>query len=617
MPPAEGEAATPAVEARAEVPEVAVEGEGKAAEAALPTEPTPPPTAEEASTIKAEELGKEGEVEPVVESPKENEIKDENQPAVAKAGEGEETSASTIKAKELEKESEVKPIVEAPKESETKDVENQPAVVKEDEVKSGEGEETNGVEEGEVKAAETATSAANLDNAANPPENVDKPETNATNVEKSAAEESASKEAAEPASAEPRLDLKDESVSGESKENEGDKKTEEVEAPITEKVNEEGVNNTSDASAEEPKEQEAPVETKEPEPEAQKNAAEGEATKEAGPDANAITQVQETEPIAQAETEKLPESLESSTKSNDTSVAETATGAEKLNPDAEKEKVESATNDAKESPTQDIAPTESQIVEQPKEVAAPSAQDHDYEDVTPLNSVADEVMLNTEYEDVTLLDSVVEESVVAPLEEKPQPAVPQPLGKAPEPVPKPEAPAPIPQAEANAAEPKPEAVVEGTPEEAPASATAEPTTDTLPVVSPRHKRNRDSFVETKEEIVDDLEFIKAKLATPPTAPAKGKRTSKEAAEIPEATKGTEEPERTKEVVGNVEKEKANETVSEEKAESKPEFARECIPPVRPQRSRTRPGARLSVPDWQPPKQTIFDYLISCFKPQAQ
>ena len=64
MPPAEGEAATPAVEARAEVPEVAVEGEGKAAEAALPTEPTPAPTAEEASTIKAEELGKEGEVEP-------------------------------------------------------------------------------------------------------------------------------------------------------------------------------------------------------------------------------------------------------------------------------------------------------------------------------------------------------------------------------------------------------------------------------------------------------------------------------------------------------------------------------------------------------------------------
>merc|ERR1712051_118344 len=217
-------------------------------------------------------------------------------------------------------------------------------------------------------------------------------------------------------------------------------------------------------------------------------------------------------------------------------------------------------------------------------------------------------MLNTEYEDVNLLDAVVEESVVAPVEDKPQPAVPQPLGKTPEPVP--EAPAPIPQAEAN------QSAVEGTPEEAPPSAAVEPTTDSPPVVSPRHKRNRDSFVETKEEIVDDLEFIKAKLATPPTAPAKGKRASKETAEIPEATKSAEEPERTKEVVENVATEKANETVKEEKAEAKPEFARECIPPVRPQRSRARAGARLSVPDWQPPKQTIFDYLISCFKPQA-
>merc|ERR1712226_251211 len=170
------------------------------------------------------------------------------------------------------------------------------------------------------------------------------------------------------------------------------------------------------------------------------------------------------------------------------------------------------------------------------------------------------------------------------------------------------------QAEANVTVTEAKVAVEGTPEEAPTSAAVEPTTDIPPVVSPRHKRNRDSFVETKEEIVDDLEFIKAKLATPPTAPAKGKRASKEAAEIPESTKGTEEPERTKEVVENVEK--ANETVKEEKAEAKPEFARECIPPVRPQRSRTRPGARLSVPDWQPPKQTLLDYLVSCFKPQA-
>merc|ERR550534_2696093 len=178
---------------------------------------------------------------------------------------------------------------------------------------------------------------------------------------------------------------------------------------------------------------------------------------------------------------------------NDSSIAETATGAEKSIPDAEKEKVESATNDAKESRIQNV---ESQVVEQPiNEVAAPSAQDHDYEDITPLNSVADEVMLNTEYEDVTLLDSVVEESVVAPLEDKPQPAVPQPLGKIPEPVPELEAPAPIPQAEANVT--VAEAAVEGTPVEASPSAAVDPTTDTPPVVSPRHKRNRDSFVETR------------------------------------------------------------------------------------------------------------------------
>jgi len=345
-------------------------------------------------------------------------------------------------------------------------------------------------------------------------------------------------------------------------------------------------------------EKEAPVEIKEqettePEPEAQKKTAEEEATQETS------TQVQETKPYAQAETEHVPECLESS---NDTSDAKTVTGSEKSSPDAEKVKTDAekakeeiAAIAAEEPTTQNKAP----------EQAAPT--DHDYEDVTPLNSVADEVILNTEYEDVTLLDSVVDESVVAPLEEKPQPAVPQPAipqqaDKTPEP----------PQSDTVTV---PEAAVEGKPEEA---STPAATTDVPPVVSPRHKRNRDSFVETKEEIVDDLEFIKAKLATPPTAPAKGKRASKEVAENPEPAKASEEVEKPKEVVENVvEKEKVNESAEEEKAEAKQEFARECIPPVRPQRSRTRPGARLSVPDWQPPKQTIFDYLLSCFKPQAQ
>merc|ERR1712038_1299321 len=381
----------------------------------------------------------------------------------------------------------------------------------------------------------------------------------------------------------------------ESKEESVESKLKEGPAPAEEPANEKEQERESEPKLQETTvevaEKEAPVEIKEqettePEPEAQKKTAEEEATQETS------TQVQETKPNAQAETQHVPECLESSNVLNDTSDAKTVTGsektspnAEKVQPDAEKAKEETAAIATEEPTTQNKAPEQ------------PAPTDHDYEDVTPLNSVADEVILNTEYEDVTLLDSVVDDSVVAPLEEKPQPA-----DKTPEPS----------QSDTVTV---PEAAVEGKPEEA---STPAATTDVPPVVSPRHKRNRDSFVETKEEIVDDLEFIKAKLATPPTAPAKGKRASKEVAENPEPVKASEEVEKPKEVVENVvEKEKVNESAEEEKAEAKQEFARECIPPVRPQRSRTRPGARLSVPDWQPPKQTIFDYLLSCFKPQAQ
>merc|ERR1712013_689896 len=371
-----------------------------------------------------------------------------------------------------------------------------------------------------------------------------------------------------------------------------------AEEPANEKEQEREIAPELQETTVEVAEKEAPVEIKEqettePEPEAQKKTAEEEATQETS------TQVQETKPNALAETDHVPECLESSSVLNDTSDAKTVTGSEKSSPDAEKVKA-----DAEKSKEEivAIAAEEATTQNKPPAVEQPAPTDHDYEDVTPLNSVADEVILNTEYEDVTLLDSVADESVVAPLEEKPQPTVPQPATKTPEP----------PKSDTVTV---PEAAVEGKPEEA---STPAATTDVPPVVSPRHKRNRDSFVETKEEIVDDLEFIKAKLATPPTAPAKGKRASKEVAENPEPAKASEEVEKPKEVVENVvEKEKVNESAEEEKAEAKQEFARECIPPVRPQRSRTRPGARLSVPDWQPPKQTIFDYLLSCFKPQAQ
>jgi len=41
-----------------------------------------------------------------------------------------------------------------------------------------------------------------------------------------------------------------------------------------------------------------------------------------------------------------------------------------------------------------------------------------------------------------------------------------------------------------------------------------------------------------------------------------------------------------------------------------EFSRECIPPVRPIRSKK--AEKLQVPEWTAPKQTIFQYLFSCF-----
>merc|ERR1719153_1462144 len=143
MPPAEGEATTPAVEAGPEVPEVAVDGEGKAVEA--PTEQLPVPVEHEAASTNDEAPGKESEVESVV--------------AVAK-------------------------------ESDTKEKDSQPEVEMEGEVKSGEGEEPPVIieggakkeekEGGDVKTAETADSVATADNAANLSENVDKQETNLT-----------------------------------------------------------------------------------------------------------------------------------------------------------------------------------------------------------------------------------------------------------------------------------------------------------------------------------------------------------------------------------------------------------------------------------------------------
>ena len=41
---------------------------------------------------------------------------------------------------------------------------------------------------------------------------------------------------------------------------------------------------------------------------------------------------------------------------------------------------------------------------------------------------------------------------------------------------------------------------------------------------------------------------------------------------------------------------------------------ECIPPVRPQR--TKRSSRIQVPEWTPPKNDLFSYLFGCVKPRV-
>jgi len=245
--------------------------------------------------------------------------------------------------------------------------------------------------------------------------------------------------------------------------------------------------------------------------------------------------------------------------------------------------------------------------------------DHDYEDVTPLNSVKDEVVaaqgedtgevakVNEDvnkvvedappvatprmkkYEDVTHVNTVIDDVVATPVKD-----------------------------------------------------TAEVTNAVdVPLDSPRNKK--DSFVETKDGIVDDIEFIKAKLTTPPIAPAKSKRASKEVKEMEVnemevkdvevkamEVKKEDVKDQTVKVdakeVTDKEEVKPKEVIKEEvnskedvvlegpsSNEKKEEFSKECIPPVRPLRSRRAP-AKLEVPDWRPPKQSILEYVFGCFRP---
>merc|ERR1711915_580894 len=136
--------------------------------------------------------------------------------------------------------------------------------------------------------------------------------------------------------------------------------------------------------------------------------------------------------------------------------------------------------------------------------------------------------------------------------------------------------------------------------------------------------NRDSYQATKEEIEDSLEFIKSKLNAP-EVPTKTKRQSKEIkhldeAEIPPPPPSdvviplpVVVPNKSSDVLET--KKESEVAVLQADKETEPvveKFATECIPPVRPERLK-RHSAKLNVPDWQPPKQNIFDYIFGCFK----
>merc|ERR1711892_1144252 len=149
--------------------------------------------------------------------------------------------------------------------------------------------------------------------------------------------------------------------------------------------------------------------------------------------------------------------------------------------------------------------------------------------------------------------------------------------------------------------------------------------------------NRDSYQATKEEIEDSLEFIKAKLNQPevpespeatrsPAVPAKAKRVSTEIKHLEEGEIPSPPPSHVVIPLPVVVPSKTSNVLETKKEsfavapaadkESEPivqKFARECIPPVRPERLK-RNSAKINVPDWQPPKQNILTYIFGCFKP---
>jgi len=146
----------------------------------------------------------------------------------------------------------------------------------------------------------------------------------------------------------------------------------------------------------------------------------------------------------------------------------------------------------------------------------------------------------------------------------------------------------------------------------------------LTVKTEEKKTNRDSYEVTKEEIEDSLQFIKSKLSTPPLPPAKSKRSSKE---LKDSTKKENQVAAAPPVVPEVfsiplpvvvkeEKDtvvKSNEAMEKSKNVPDDNSAVDCVPPIRPERSRKSCQKQFSVPDWTPPKQNVFQYILCCFK----
>ena len=163
-------------------------------------------------------------------------------------------------------------------------------------------------------------------------------------------------------------------------------------------------------------------------------------------------------------------------------------------------------------------------------------------------------------------------------------------------------------------------------------------------------RNRDSYQLTKEEIEESLSFIKSKLSSTPLPPVKTKRPSGSVVGGSEAGRSsvaeapdyepvqplgqlTPQPPRQQAQEETVpvpvplpvpvpvpvvplpvlvadRQRDATTAAAEANGAAQNQFARECIPPVRPMRMKK--GGTLQVPEWRPPKENVFAYFFGCF-----